>query len=407
MKKYILLTTCIFGSICFLAQKSFAQNAEKEEPAFALGANLSTGISWAEENSQYFYNGIHPSRRNLNFGIEEFNLLASWRFQKRLSFHSRLQLRRDDLGELKNWALVQAHLRYSSKNARTHIDLGRFIMPIGSFYKRVLPQDRLLIGFPLPYNYFLNVSDQVGYSPALQEPARLILDNRRDWGLAMLYPYGYNNGIKFHTVLKPDTLELDLAITQSAPSTWVTLDRSIRPNIMGRIQYQPTFFWRQGVSFSFGPYLGNNSIGLEVENPNQYRQFLLATDIRLGYSYFEFNAELMASHFSAPVFDSEDQLFISNPAFEPNLWSLGGYMDLKAEAPFWPGLYLAYRWGFLNFNTPEGLLAPWDRAVNRHSIGLGVKINRFLQIRSVYSNQRVKDLNMMLDHWQTFLILSF
>ncbi|MEM6804186.1 MAG: hypothetical protein AAF696_22470 [Bacteroidota bacterium] len=406
MKKYILLSLGALFYMCFLPQSYFAQNAEDPEPTFAIGANLSTGLNWAEENSQYFYNGIHPRRRNLTLGVEEFNLLASWRFQKRLSFHSRLQLRRDDLGELKNWALVQAHLRYTSKKGRSHIDIGRFIMPIGSFFRRVLPQDRLLIGFPLPYNFYVNVSDQVGYSPALQEPERLILADQRDWGLPLLYPFGYNNGVKFHSVLKADTLELDLAITQSAPSTWATLDRPIRPNIMGRIQYQPTFFWRQGLSFSYGPYLGNNSIGLEVDKPNQYRQFLIGTDVRLGYSYFEFNAELMASHFSAPLFDNSNQEFIENPGFEPNLWTLGGYMDIKAEAPFWPGLYLAYRWGFLNFNTLENQTSDWDRAVNRHSIGIGIKINRFLQIRSVYSKQVVQDLNMMLDHWQSFLIIS-
>ncbi|MEL6252497.1 MAG: hypothetical protein AAFR87_10850 [Bacteroidota bacterium] len=384
-----------------------AQENEFTGARIAVGGSLSTDFNWGEEGSHYFYNGIHPEKRDWFFGVQEANLRSELRFHKNFSFLGRLQLRRMWGNELDEWVLAQAVLRYKSNNNKFRIEFGRFLLPTGTFYQRILPQDRLMVSPPLPYAYYVNISEQLGYASGLKEPGRIIYNGRRDWGSNMSYAYGYGNGLKFHWKIISDTLEVDLAISQSAPIASPNLDRAFRPTLMGRIQYHPLYFWTQGFSFSYGGILDDNEDTRSLENAGSFRQLLLGTDFKTGFNYFEIGGELLASRYQVPVFSDSLQQFIENSAFNNPLWSIGAYADLKVEVPSFPGFYAAYRLGFIHFNRMENRGDRWDDPLRRHSVALAYRINHFLILKSVYSWQTVSNQDRLLDHWRTNLTIHF
>ncbi|MDW3652854.1 MAG: hypothetical protein R8P61_37590 [Bacteroidia bacterium] len=384
-----------------------AQENEFKGARIAIGGSLSTDLNWGQEGSHYFYNGIHPEKRDWFLGIQEANLRSEFRFHKNFSFLGRLQLRRMWGNDLNEWVLAQAVLRYKSDNNKFRLELGRFLLPIGNFYQNILPQDRLMVSPPLPYAYYVNISDQLGYASGLQEPGRIIYNGRRDWGSNMSYAYGYGNGLKFHWKIIADTLEVDLAISQAAPIASPKLSRAFRPTLMGRIQYHPIYFWTQGFSFSYGGILDNNDETLLLENAGSFRQLLLGTDFKTGFNYFEIGGEIIASRYRVPVFNDSLNQFTPNSPFTNPLWSLGAYADLKVEVPSFPGFYAAYRLGFIHFNRMENGGSRWDDPLRRHSVALAYRINHFLILKSVYSWQRVSNQDWPLDHWRTNLTIHF
>ncbi len=396
----------IFQLGLLIATNGFAQ--------LQLELGGSATIEWVNgaDDSHFYYNEVHPEKRDGQLSVRELNLLTGVKFSTQFSVHTRILLRQELGNKLDNFQISQAILKWVSKNNTYQISIGRFINPFGRFYQRLLPRDRLFIINPLPYGYYTNISETVGFSSGLHEPNTLNVGNHRDWGLPISYYEGYTNGIKGRWHFWPDTAFVDVAIVHAAPITSSGISNPIYPTLITRVEIHPFFPWRQGFSFSTGSFLQRAPINSSVTNLSSFRQTLLGTDFSLGYAYFELSGELIHAWFQVPEFDQTSESFIG-PANNPNrntLRSLSGYATLKWEMPFWVGSYLAYRYSGMRFSDTvllSGEKRAWDDHVYRHSIGWGYQISRFLLIKMVLTAQNVQNKNWELNTFHSSLTIHF
>jgi len=376
----------------------------------SIGGGITTEYAWGESDSDIYYNEISPVRRDGSLFLREANLLGGLQLGNGFSAHTRVQLRRRFGRELRQVRVLQALLRWEREDRKVRVELGRFLSPFGGFSQRPLPQDRDLISAPLPYSYYLNISDRVGYSPDLQGLSVIMVDSIPDWGAPMAYPDGYATGLKAHWSPQPDTLEFTLALTQAAPISQRNRSMPLHPTLIGRVQAQPTYFWQQGLSVSYGGFLQQTSSNALLETLSSYRQFMLGTDVKLGTGYWELKGELMSAWHRVPVFLADSQEFVLRGNQAPWLHALAGYVDVKAEFPFLVGAYAIYRVGWIS-PTDSRVSLPggdsWNSSVQRHTIGLGYQITRFLLFKTAYSWQFAADRAWEFDHWRSSLTLYF
>lgn len=372
-----------------------------------LGGNVVGELGRSGADSHYYYNNIHRGYTSWRMGIKEANFLARLNLPKGFGIDSRLLLTRWAGQELRYLRLARLNAFWNKPNGKISLRLGRIQTPFGAFYDRPLPEDRLFVSPPLAYNYFVNISKQVGFSQRLREPEILSIDMRRDWGMPLAYEFGYSTGLNFHWE-KRDTLSLDVAILQGSPGQYSLNQDFFQPNLMVRASFQPTYFWKQGFSLNYGGFMQQSPINEVLNSLQPYRQLMLGMHSSIGYTYFEFRTEVLASAFQAPEYLADTSIadFVRDGTGEvltKRYNSLGGYADLKAELPFWPGSYLAYRFDYLLFDKLD--METWDDNSYRHSIALGIPINRFAMLQCTYALQQVVNQDWNLNQFRAVLIL--
>ncbi len=184
----------------------FATNQKMySQPVFEVGGSSTFELTQGQVNSHFYYNEIHPARRDFDVSIRELNLLLKVNLSDQVSFHSRGLLRQRWGYKLEEYHLSQAFIKWEKKDRALQLSLGRIISPFGRFYQTLLPRDRIFIDNPLAYSYYTNISETVGYAEGLYEPNTLIIDNARDWGLPVSYYEGYTTGIMGRWHFWPDT----------------------------------------------------------------------------------------------------------------------------------------------------------------------------------------------------------
>lgn len=370
-----------------------------------LGGSVLGELGYSGDGSHYYYNNIHPSFSDWRIGIKEANLMARLELPKGFGIDSRILLTRFIGQELSLFRLPRLNVFWQKPDSRILLRLGRIQTPFGAFYDRPMPQDRLFVSPPLAYSYYTNISSRVGFTEGIYEPRVLLIDNRRDWGTPLGYELGYTTGFSFHWE-KKDTLSLDVALLQGNPGQFRLNQDFFQPNLMIRATFQPTYFWKQGISVNYGGFMTANPINAPLGALNQYEQLLIGTHASLGYTYFELRTELIAAFFQVPEYLPDNEDFRRNTAGEIQLFnptSLAGYTDLKAELPFWPGTYLAYRFDYLLFGKLEG--RSWDDNSFRHGFALGIPINRYMMFQFTYALQQVVNKDWNLNQFRSALIL--
>ncbi len=379
------------------------------QPLLRLGAGVTSEIAWGEDFASFYYNDLHPDWTNWNPRIREMNGLVVVQPSEQWSFHGRVQLRRKYGRDLDLWKVIQADLRWQSASERWQVDGGRFLSPFGAFYTRALPQDRLFITPPLGYQYYVNISSQVGYSPQLAEPATLRIDGNRDWGAPHAYFGGYATGLKVRHRFEQDSAVWDLALVSGAPNVISQfLSQPVHPTLITRFHWRPTFFWRQGFSGSAGGFMQENTVNDTLASLTNFRQILLGTDWQVGFGYVEVSGEFFYSWYHVPVFNGELNQFQEIDGPQNWLTSWSGYADVRVDLPFLIGAYAGYRLGYLDFGPGlPGSEGAWDQRVWRHTVGLGYQITSFVLLKSFYVHQTVKQTAWDLDQWRTSLTVYF
>ena len=77
----------------------------------------------------------------------------------------------------------------------------------------------------------------------------------------MSYYNGYSNGVKAKYIIKPNLLTAELAFTTAAPLEQKNLQFSpLNYAVIGRLGWQPAFFWQQGLSFSYGTFFREDDL---------------------------------------------------------------------------------------------------------------------------------------------------
>ena len=375
IKSYLVaLLLLLLFSFTGLAQLSIEGNAW-------LNAEISKG----QKNAHFYYNQIHANHKNWRVGISDLNVASKIRYHSSLLLNVRVRLNRSLGAKLDNFQLPQLNLQYAPSEENWSIMIGRFITPFGAFADLQHPKDRIFIGEPLRHSYYNNISPQVGFTENMGED-KFKIDGNVVWGNSMLYYGAYTNGLRFNWEIIPDKLTYFAALSNAAPNLLSNPFDFTNWGIINRLESQPTYFWEQGFSISYGSFS-------EVDDDNydfapSLNQFLVGTDFVLGYGFWSFNGEVLHARYRVPQYFPDEQ---SIEDLEQTLSSTSFSLSAKYEFPFVSGLYTALGFDAVTFSKQALYANRWDNQVWRLQLGAGYKISDFLLVRMGYNIQEVKN----------------
>lgn len=358
------------------------------EAQLELNASASFELSRGGEKSHYYYNEIHEQYRNWRFGLAQANLMAHWRFAPGWGLQGRLLLERRLGQRPEQLQAPQLNLQWAPGEGAVRFTLGRFIHPFGAFNGRQLPTERDFIARPLPYSYYVNISEKAGFFPDMGDAVKTHADGAVQWGSTLLHYGGYATGLKLNWELRPQKAWLDAALVNGAANIGKPFTRPLRWGVASRLSVQPGHWWKQGFSLACGTFMEKADINAGLEKLRAFRQALIGTDFRFGRGYFELSGEMMIAVYRAPLYMPKEETFTTKNL---NLRSFAGYAAVKYNLPFLGGAYLAYRLETLRFGHIPDETQKWDKDVLRHSLAAGYRVNAFLLVQTSVSVQRVKD----------------
>ncbi len=267
------------------------------------------------------------------------------------------------------------------------VSVGRILTPFGTFAKRQLGPDNPVLGRPLFFELSHRVSPQSGYLDA----AGLLTSQNYGGRLSTMYVGAYYTGVEAFGSLFDQVLDYDVALMNgplSSTGTGASIDRT--PAVHGRIALHPGIWGTIGASLATGAYLQpasvNQPIAAAYGGLEKFRQTTGGLDLQLGYLFYELNAEYLYNRFDAPyiVYSPLTYAYRSGLAAGQMLAldSQEILIDLKVEAPFTPGVFLAFRYDQLLSGTirdPDasaptfGRSIAWEPDAARAAVALGYK----------------------------------
>jgi hypothetical protein len=283
------------------------------------------------------------------------------------------------------------------------ISAGKIFTPFGSFTKRQLAPDNPLIGKPLFYTYPLNISPFMGYLDSAGSAAAVGVFGAR---VSSVYPGGYYVGAEAFGSFFDGTLEYGVAV-MNAPLSSTTVDNNVDANLAlhGRVAVHPAIWSTIGVSYAVGSYMQDAPTNLVFKNAHgsldQFVQTTYGVDLLLSYLYYELNAEYIFNRFDAPYVLSQGGDASGNGytgRLSQNLDSREYFVDLKIDAPFYPGLFVAFRYDKLvsssirdpyRRSSTFSTSIPWNGDVGRYAIGVGYKPDHSVLIKLGYETTDV------------------
>ena len=355
---------------------------------FEANGSFEMELSKGGEKSHFYYNGIHAKHKDWRFAPSEANLILNAIINESWSLNSRLLLNRKDGTSFDNLRPALLNLLWVSESKKYEMTFGRFINPFGSFNHNQLPKDRSLIDLPLPYSFYTNISNRVGFLQG-QNWNTILVDDQLDWGSSTLYYGGYSDGIKFLWNINPEQSLLEISIVNGANLSGSLNTDPINLGFSSRYSYRSSSELKSGVSFSVGNFLENNPLNATLPSLQNFTQTMVGLDFEYGQGYFEIKGEFVGSFYQTPFIISEDNILIDELAEKKSLSSYSGYIDFRYEPPFLTGSYVIYRIEGIYFGKDQDLA--WDENVMRHTVGFGYKITHYLLLRSSYSYQKVKN----------------
>ena len=351
--------------------------------------------------------GGADSRADLNgqpngfvqLNIGQFQLFMDAELNSSISVTTMLSNTSPKSFELKG---LEMHLAYVSFNNllgnALSISVGKILTPFGRFSKRQLATDNPLIGQPCFYSYQLNASPVTGY---LDSAGRASTQSQYGDRLTAMYTGGYYVGAEAFGSLFSGLLEYDVAAMNSPLSSSVgdyNLDKELA--FHGRVVLHPAIWGTVGGSYAEGSFLQptwtNQYFDSKFAPLTSFKQSTYGLDLLLSYLYYELNAEYIFNRFKSPYIILVGDYTYTNGipyGLSLNLDSNELLVDLKLDAPFYPGLYLALRYdkvAFGDIKDPDvhsssyGRSVPWDRSASRYAIGVGYKPERSVLIKLGY-----------------------
>lgn len=282
-----------------------------------------------------------------------------------------------------------------------NVSAGKILTPFGSFTRRQLSPDNPLIGSPLFFYYQTNVSPTSGY---LDSTGILLSQSLYGGRLSTVYNGGYFVGVQAFGSFADDLLEYNVAVMNtplSSPNTAVNLDKGVA--FHGRVALHPAIWGTVGFSYCIGSFLDRSNVNNFLSTSGgteQFKQSTAGMDLNLSYLFYEINAEYIFNRFNAPfiIYD-----YTINPPYrsglgnrsELDLSSNELLIEIKIDAPFYPGLFIAGRYNTLSFgNIIDPSITPgksisWDNDVQKYAAGIGFKPARGVIIKVNYERTKI------------------
>ncbi|HEY9167194.1 MAG TPA: hypothetical protein VIS48_13645 [Candidatus Kryptonia bacterium] len=286
------------------------------------------------------------------------------------------------------------------------VSAGKILTPFGSFPKRQLAPDNPFIGYPLFFTYQQNVSPQTGY---LDPPAAAAAGSQYGGKLTSVYTGAYYIGAEAFGTFFDGFLDYDFALT-NAPLSSTSSDYNVNanPSFQGRLAVHPAIWGSLGASYSVGPYMTSSAANQSFQNTygslGKYIQSTYGVDARVSYLYYELNAEYIFNRFKSPYITYNSN-YVYASGLPPGQWldlsSQELLLDLKIDASFYPGIFLALRYNplrYSNITDPYEYSSPvirtiaWSPNATRYAVGLGYKPVHGLLLKLDYEKTDI-DIN--------------
>jgi hypothetical protein len=344
---------------------------------------------------------------HLQLSMNQFQLFLNADITENISLMTRLGNNPVASSDFKSIEFQLAYVTFSNLiGDALSISAGKILTPFGSFNKRQLPTDNYFIGLPLFFSYPHNISPESGYLDKQTILWTLGLYGDR---LNTVYTGGYYVGAEAYGFILDKLLEYDIAL-MNAPLSSAIGDYNVDDNISlhGRAVLHPVIWGSFGASFAKGSFVTPSYVNYYYSqlygSLNRFTQSTYGVDATLSYLFYEINIEYLLNQYESPyIIKNANNWFVSGLSYGKwlDLNSNELLVDAKIEAPFYPGLYAAFRYNILNFSKiidPDtssatyGQLITWDRPVNRYAVCIGYKPDRAVLIKLEYEKTDV-DIN--------------
>ena len=384
---------CLFNFLLFGAVINVSAQVE-------INGLLDVEFSKGGKDSDFYLNGIASDFKETHVAINQLNLFLFSQISDAWSVNVRLQFDTWVSGELNPLRLSLAEIVWEPPDDRIRIDAGRFVNPFGLYSQRQLSIQNSFVNTPLAYGYGLNMTNQHGY--IFNYDSVSIDPGGYGYGtgkLTTIAYYGYSTGLMFSWLIVPEVLNLDLAITNVAPTSQKQYTNLNNLGGIARLSIQPAIFWQQGISFATGSFMESGDVNKDYTDLNKFKQTVYGTDWIIAYTYFEISGEFIYAVWNVPGYDQAwFETDNDGNLKEFKLENYSYYIDLKYEPSFVPGSYLAVRYEelkFLEYNetqgyyqTEPGMQFNWGDDIRRYSIAFGYKFSPNILFKIAYSDQK-------------------
>jgi hypothetical protein len=355
-----------------------------EEPVQLFDGRLRVGgevsATLGSKDNEAYFNYTDYERNALR--TLRAALLAAWQPAERIALLG--ELRSDDLARLGFYA-AYVRVRPSSR-VPLDVQAGRIPPVFGAFGRRPYQSDRILIGYPLAYQYLTSIRPDA--LPAT--PDDLLQMRGRGWlssfpvgspypapGLPLISAFRWDTGVQARWTA--DRLDAAAALTTGTLSNPRLSDDNGGKQIAGRVAARPLIGLVVGGSASRGAWISDEAIG----SARSHAQTVLGADLEYSRDYWLVRSELVWSRWRVP--------FQTVPAEGESLGALAAWVEGRYRVA--PRVYLAGRVDRLTFSRITGTApgaAPrsWEAPVTRFELGGGYSVQRNLVLRAVVQINR-------------------
>jgi hypothetical protein len=366
------------AALLLASSPAFAQRL-RDEPVrlfdgrVTVTADLAATAGARDEDA--FFNYTDYQRNALR--TFQAGLTALWRPLTQLAAVA--EVRTDDLARID---LAAAYLRIRPvRDVPLDIQVGRIPPVFGVFGRRAYQADRLLIGYPLAYQYLTSLRPD-----ALPASSRDLLAMRgRGWqssfpigspyegpGLPLISAFRWDTGIQAHWT--DGTVEAAASLTQGTLANPRVDDDNGGRQVAARVAVQPSAAVKLGASVAQGAWIAD-AVPLDVSGADQTA---VGADVEISAGRWLVRSEAIWSRWQMP--------FLSPPREGDRVSALATWIEGRYRLT--PRVYVAARLDRLGFSTitdtaSESRPETWDANVHRLEGGVGVLIQRNVIWRTV------------------------
>ena len=340
------------------------------EGRVTVTADLAATVGARDDDA--FFNYTDYERNALR--TFQAGLTARWQPLAQLAVFG--ELRTDDFARVD---MAAAYLRVRPvRNVPLDIQIGRIPPVFGAFGRRAYQTDRLLIGYPLGYQYLTSLR-----SDALPAAAKdLVAMRGRGWrssfpigsryegpGLPLMSAFRWDTGVQAHWT--NGIVEAAASLTQGTLAHPRIAENNGGKQLAARVALQPSAAIKIGASLARGAWI-DDAVPLETAGADQTA---VGADIELSAGRWLVRSEMIWSRWDVP--------FLSPPAEGSAISALAGWLEGRYRVT--PRIYVAGRVDRLGFSTitAGGRPQTWDANVHRLEGGVGVTILRNVVWRTV------------------------
>jgi hypothetical protein len=380
MHRVMRLSALVLGISALLlgASPAFAQRL-RDDPVrlfdgrVTISADLTATAGAHDEEA--FFNYTDYERNALR--TFQAGLTAVWRPLSQLA--ALAEVRTDDFARID---LAAAYLRVRPvRDVPLDIQIGRIPPVFGVFGRRAYGADRMLIGYPLAYQYLTSLR-----ADALPASSPDLLAMRgRGWqssfpigspyagpGMPLISAFRWDTGIQARWT--DGTVEAAASFTQGTLANPRVDDDNGGRQVAARIAVQPSAAVKLGASVAQGAWIAD---GLSPDTAGA-DQTAVGGDLEISAGRWLVRSEAIWSRWDMP--------FLTPPREGDHVSALASWIEGRYRLT--PRIYVAARLDRLGFSTITDTAAgsrpeTWDANVHRVEGGVGVLIQRNVVWRTV------------------------